>query len=295
MDFNVLIGRKVIHTGIKGLGAGVIVDVDGEYVVVDFDGRIKKLQLEIFARNLDFEDEETRALVANAIKEIKEEKEAKAKADFTKKAATEAAKKIEAEKLAMEEAERLAKEKQESKEKRNRPIHPYIDERRSNGKHAIFLVCQNNNFQVESDNGFIYAPTHVDKGESEVASHEEMDLVKKGDIIFHHFANCIYAISVARADCVLQAPVADHPAAGKIGRYVELSYHILGTPANTSGLKAEKSMYGSMKYGPFTKHGENKQGFYLSELHEQLATIFIDVAIAANPGDMTLVDIKKEI
>ena len=122
-----------------------------------------------------------------------------------------------------------------------------------------------------------------------------MDLVQKGDIIFHHFANHIYAISVARDNCTLQAAVTGHPNAGEVGRYVELSYHILATPADTSSLKAEKATYGSMTYGPFTVHGNNKQGFYLSELHEQLATIFIDAAIAANPSDATLLTLKNNI
>ena len=93
----------------------------------------------------------------------------------------------------------------------------------------------------------------------------------------------------------MQAAVAGHPNAGEVGRYVDLSYHILANPASTRAFKAEKAMYGSMKYAPFTKRGENKQGFYLSELHEQLATIFIDAAIAANPTDITLLTLKNNI
>ena len=292
MDFKVLIGCKVVH---KSLGAGVIVDVNGTYVAIDFNGVIKKFQIETLDQFFRFDEEDTRALIQTAIEEIKAEKAA---AEAARRAAEESAEKArreEAERLAREEAERLEREKRDKKETRNQPIHPYIDERRNSGKHAIFLVCQNNNFQVESVNGFIWAPTHIDKGEGEVASHAEMDLVKKGDIVFHHFANHIYAISVAKDDCTLQAAVAGHPAAGIVGRYVELSYHILDNPASTGAFKAEKAMYGSMKYGPFTKHGDNKQGFYLSELHEQLATIFIDAAIAANPTDATLLTLKKHI
>lgn len=292
MDFKVLIGCKVVH---KSLGAGVIVDVNGTYVAIGFNGAIKKFLIETLDQFFRFDDEDTRALIQTAIEEIKAEKAA---AEAARKAAEEAAEKArreEAERLAREEAERLEHEKRDKKETRNQPIHPYIDERRNSGKHAIFLVCQNNNFQVESANGFIWAPTHIDKGEGEVASHAEMDLVKKGDIIFHHFANHIYAISVAKDDCTLQAAVAGHPNAGEIGRYVDLSYHILANPASTSGFKAEKAAHGSMKYGPFDVNGNNKQGFYLSELHEQLATIFIDAAIAANPSDAILLTLKKHI
>ena len=186
-----------------------------------------------FEKFLKAENPDVQDRIINSINEAKAEAE-------KKRLAEEAAKKAEAERLAAAEEASLAKENGK-KEKRNRPIHPYIDERRSNEKHAIFLVCQNNNFQIESNNGFIWAPTHIDKGESEVASHAEMDLVKTGDIIFHHFANHIYAISVARTDCISKAAVAGHPDAGKIGRYVELSYHILKNPADTSGLKVEKA------------------------------------------------------
>lgn len=292
MDFKVLIGFKVVH---KSRGAGVIVDVNGTYVAIDFNGVIKTFQIETLDQFFRFDDEDTRALIQTAIEEIKAEKAAAKAARMAADEAAEKARREEAERLAREEAERLEREKRDKKETRNQPIHPYIYERRNSGKHAIFLVCQNNNFQVESANGFIWAPTHLDKGEGEVASHAEMDLVKKGDIVFHHFANHIYAVSVAKDDCTLQAAVAGHPAAGIVGRYVELSYHILDNPANTGAFKAEKAMYGSMKYGPFTKHGDNKQGFYLSELHEQLATIFIDAAIAANPTDATLLTLKKHI
>ena len=292
MDFKVLIGRKVVN---KVLGTGFIVGVDNANVAIDFNGTIKNFQLETLDKFFSFEDEGTRELIQDVISEIKA---AKAAAEAAKKAAKEAAEKArqeEADRLAREEAERLEREKRDKKKTRNQPIHPYIEERRSNGKHAIFLVCQNNNFAVESANGFIWAPTHIDKGEREFASHAEMDFVKKGDIIFHHFANHIYAISVAKDDCTLQAAVAGHPNAGEVGRYVDLSYHILDTPEDTSTLKAEKAKYGSMTYGPFEVTGNNKQGFYLSELHEQLATIFIDAAIAANPTDTTLLTIKNNI
>jgi hypothetical protein len=295
MDYSALIGRKVFQGGFKGNGEGTIVFVEGEIISVDFGGVVKKFSMEIFIKSLKFDNDETRELMEQAIDEAKA---AKAAAEAAKKAAEEAAEKArqeEAERLAREEAERLEREKRDKKETRNQPIHPYIDERRNSGKHAIFLVCQNNNFQVESDNGFIWAPTHIDKGEGEVASHAEMDFVQKGDIIFHHFANHIYAISVARDDCTLQAAVAGHPNAGEVGRYVDLSYHILDNPASTSEFKAEKAAHGSMKYGPFDVNGNNKQGFYLSELHEQLATIFIDATIAANPTDTTLLTIKNNI
>ena len=63
----------------------------------------------------------------------------------------------------------------------------------------------------------------------------------------------------------------------------------------TEEFKREKSIYGSIPYGPFTIYGNNKEGFYLSELPDKLAKIFIDAAIAANPDDQTLVTFKNNI
>ena len=262
MNYKVLIGCKCVH---KKFGEGVIINTDGERVTVDFNGVIKLFSLELMDQFFYFDDEETGKLVLEIIKEIKEKKVAM---DAERKAAEKAAERSraeEAERLAREEG-RLKKEKRNKEKTKIQPIHPYIDGRRNNGKHAVFLVCQNNNFHIESKKGFIWAPTHINKGQKEVASHAELEMVKKGDIIFHHFANHIYAIGVAKADCTFRAAGTGHPNAGEVGRYVDLDYHILDNPASTSAFKAEKAMYGSIKYGPFTKRGENKQGFYLSEL-----------------------------
>ncbi len=287
MDIKVLVGRKAIH---KVFGAGEVVEVVRDNIFVVFNDVRKQFPLKSLGEFFRFEDDETRELVQKLTEAAEASKKAAAAA---KKAAEEAARKAEADRKAAEESARMAEAK-EKKDKRNRPIHPYIDERRSNGKHAIFLVCQNNNYQIESENGFIWAPAHR-LGVTDHASHAEMDLVKKGDIIFHHFNNTLHAVSVAQTDCTLQAAAAGHPNAGEVGRYVELSYHILETPTSTRGMKLEKAKYGSMKYGPFDKNGDNKRGFYLSELDDHLATIFIDATIKANPGDPTLLTIKSEI
>lgn len=79
-----------------------------------------------------------------------------------------------------------------------------------------------------------------------------------------------------------------HSRAGVVGRYIKLSYHFLDNPAETSHLKSLKAEHGSMKYGPFDKNGNNKQGFYLSELDNVIADAFIRAAIAANPTDKLL-------
>ena len=118
MDFKVLIGRKVVN---KVLGAGVILGIDNANVAVDFNGTIKKFQLETLDKFFSFEDKGTRELIQGVISEIKA---AKAAAEEAKKAAKEAAEKArqeEAERLAREEAERLEREKRDKKKTRNLP------------------------------------------------------------------------------------------------------------------------------------------------------------------------------
>lgn len=88
MDFKVLIGRKVVH---KSLGAGVIVDVKGVNVAIDFNGVIRNFQIEIMDQFFRFDDEDTRKLIQSAIDEIKAAKAAEEAAKKAEKAAKEAA------------------------------------------------------------------------------------------------------------------------------------------------------------------------------------------------------------
>ena len=274
MDFNYLVGHQIAH---KKWKKGIITNVDNDKLEVDFNGEKKSFTIKTMDQYFSFDNEETEKLVLKAIKEIVD--------------AENAAK--EAERIACEKAEQIAKEKAIKKEKEQ--AHPYVAEKRSKNRPAIFLVCQNSNYEIESTNGFIWAPTHNGKSDSEVASHEELDLVEKGDIIFHHFSNKIYAISIAESDRELKAPPIGHPNAGTVGRYVELRYYILENAADTKCLKNEKATYGSKKYGPFDKNGDNKQGFYLSELHDNIAKLFIEAAIQANPSNEFLLEIKNRI
>lgn len=289
-------GMKVVN--VKG-EIGTIVSV-GDHIVVDFGTRKATFVGDAFIKGfLRFLDEEAQKEVDAEIARLAEEKAKKEErdrvaAEEARKRATELAAKRAAEERAKKaEAEERAKNK--NKGKKSGPIHPHIDERRGAGKHVIFMVCQNDNYDVESRDGYIWAPDHKMRGDTDLASHAEMDMVKAGDIIIHHFGNRIYAISVAKKDCERKAATLGHPNCGEVGRYAELSYHFLSNPADTSVLKAEKIAYGSMKYGPFEKTGKNKEGFYLSELADKLALAFIDAAIAANPSDVALLDFKKEI
>lgn len=294
--FNITVGSKVIS---KAGETGTIVSV-GDYIVVDFGTRTAKWGVEAFVNgSLKFIDEDAQREVDAEIARLDEEKKKRERRRIAAEEARErtAELALAAQRTAEEAAKKTPADeraKNKNKSKKSEP-HPYIAERRNAHKPVIFMVCQNDNYAVESHDGYIWAPDHKTKGETDFASHAEMDQVKAGDIIIHHFGNRIYAISVAKKDCERKAATLGHPNCGIIGRYVELSYHFLDNKADTSGLKTEKVKYGSMKYGPFEKTGKNKEGFYLSELADELASAFVEAAIAANPTDAKLRDFRNKI
>lgn len=293
---DIKVGEKVKTKSGK---VGIIVSV-GKYINVEFGDKTSDFQLDAFEKGyLIYLNEELQKLVNEEIARIEKER---AIEEEKKRIAAEEARKRNAELAAQRAAEEAAKKaaaderaKNRNKGKKSGPIHPYIDARRRAGKPVIFMVCQNANYDVESRDGYIWAPDHKMRGDTDFASHAEMDQVKEGDIIIHHFGNRIYAISIAKKDCERKAATLGHPNYGEVGRYAELSYHFLDNPADTSGLKNEKVTYGSMKYGPFEKTGKNKEGFYLSELADELALAFVEAAITANPSDSGLFDFKKKI
>ena len=288
MELKDKIGQKVrMKTG----AVGTIVGIDS-HIRVDFDGATKEFQLDAFDKGyLVFLDESLQSGVdeANEAARIAAEK-AEAERLERERIGLEERKKRWAEEAAKKAAQKQKRHARMNSGKKSGKPHPYIDARRAAGKKCFFMVCQNQNYGIESDGGYIWAPKqepdHMDH-----ASWAELDLVKEGDIIFHHFDNTIFAVSVAKSDRVFQAPSDGR----REGRLVPLSYHFLSCPASTEPLRMQKASLGQIKYAPFDKNGKNKQGFYLSELPDDLALAFIDVAIAANPGDADLLEYKKEI
>lgn len=167
-----------------------------------------------------------------------------------------------------------------------------IYDRRINNKPAIFMVSQGKNYDVESKDGYIWAP--FDKKRTD-PHHKLLEEVEKGDIIIHHFKKAIYAVSIAKSNCTTGCATPGHDKAGQNGRFVELTYYRLKKKclAGTGKYIKEKKAFGKYKYGPFNKNGEQVEG-YLFVLSKQLATIFIDEAINNNktsldPGVQALV------
>lgn len=96
MDYKNLIGRKVLHKAViasKSFGEGVIDAVEGEKIVVDFNGEKKGFGIDDFCNHFRFIDDETKELIQQAIDEIKDDR---AKVEAARKAAEEAKKAAEA-------------------------------------------------------------------------------------------------------------------------------------------------------------------------------------------------------
>lgn len=297
LDLENILNKQVMN---REGSIGTIVSENGVYLEVQYANRVAKYNKDAFVNKyLSFVDVTLQEQVEVEIENIRDMQE-KIENEKKIKAAEDAQKrKEELEKKKSETAKKKAaadeRAKKRNENKKSAKIHPYIDYRRKEGKPAIFMVCQNNTYDVESNHGYIWAPEHRSKGETDIASHAELDLVKAGDIVIHHFANRIWAVSVAKKDCELKAALPGHPSVGEIGRYVDLSYHFLESPADTTGLKEEKTKYGSQKYGPFEVTGKNKEGFYLSELADEIAKAFINEAIKDNPNDSELLEFKNKI
>lgn len=278
-------GLVVAH---KKLGNVKIVEVNDTYIVCESEGKNKIFKIEQLEQYFDLNKDVLEKIlkISSELKAIIKAEEDKKKAELERKAAEEAKRKAELEKILLD------KSKRERIETEIRENHPSIHVRRKDGKSQIFLVCQNNNFDIESEHDFIWVPMYQNKAN---ASHDIIEYIKIDDIIFHHFENHIHAISIVKSDLKIRKPPIGHVSYGIEGRSVDTVYHVLSTKVDTSKLKRDKASYGSVKYGPFDKRGNNKQGFYLSELNENLASIFIDACIKTNPGDKYLLDIKKLI
>lgn len=276
MDFKVLIGRKVVH---RVFGVGTIIDVDKEYVTVDFNGTIKKFKIETMDQYFYFDDEDTHALIQAAIDEIKA---ATAAAEAAKKAAME------------EELERRRREAEERahaemnahhQHNNNRTGHDEPSFERLNDDRMYFIVFQNNAFDIESSGNYLWAPLSYARW-----NHfwERMTQVRKGDVIFHCRSGEIQAVSVAEGSCYNQiAPSAPEydDYRGRMGRKVDTAYTMVPNTIKISNYRTQimATYPAGSHYAPFDRNGDGNQG-YLFELDNTLANTFLNDIMKKNPG-----------
>jgi hypothetical protein len=131
-----------------------------------------------------------------------------------------------------------------------------------------FIVMQNQTYETESKQGFMWAPKFNNAGRK-VFHWENMNKVKKGDIIFNVRKQHIYAYSIAKGKASDQdIPEELGELWQKEGRIVHLNYIFLENEISTKDLYYEiKDMLPSI-YSPYDKLGGFNQG-YLYELPKE--------------------------
>ena len=150
-------------------------------------------------------------------------------------------------------------------------------------RNRVFWVFQNQTFEDEYRDEFIFAPYH--------GPHhwERLKEVKQGDIIIHSYHAEVVAVSVAKGSAYSWT----RPD-GAYGRRIDCEYHILKSSLNTSARNNEnKRLCAGATYQPFNLNGTGNQG-YLYEMTAKLRDYYIQEIKKYNPYiDSKIPELKK--
>ena len=259
-----LLNLKVRH---KVFGSGIVTDVNGEYLTVQFESKEAKFVYpDAFENFLIAEDDAVQTFILG---EVNLKKQAAAE----ERQAAEAARKAEAERrLAKKQTALLTKNKK-------------INERpkRIEGKRMVFFVFQGNTFNKEYNGGYIWAPVS-DRAGNKPHHWERLLDVRQGDIILHGCDGYIKAISIAKTscfDCSQPAELAVEELWDREGRRVDCDYTGIKNPIKTIEFKDDIIRLCQVKYAPFDKDGNGNMG-YLFDINRELAKIFIKASVKQN-------------
>ena len=270
MDYRALIGSKVTH-GV--FGDGIINDIieinDNVYASVDFNGTIKSFLLESLEQHFSFDDE-TRVVIQKMAEKIL--------ADRAEEAARIA------EEAAVVEIEPAAQRQRQRNHNRVERDERSIE--RTSNDTMYFIVFQGDNFGIESNGNYLWAPLSDTRW---TPFWERMTQLRENDIIFHCCGGEIQAVSVVQGSCYDQiAPSGPgyDVYAGRMGRKVDSVYTMARNTIVMSNYRLQiMATYpaGSHYDPPFDRNGDGRQG-YLFELDKDLAKIFLNDIMNANPG-----------
>ena len=259
-----LLNLKVRH---KVFGSGIVTDVNGEYLTVQFESKEAKFVYpDAFENFLIAEDDAVQTFILG---EVNLKKQAAAE----ERQAAEAPRKAEAERrLAKKQTALLTKNKK-------------INERpkRIEGKRMVFFVFQGNTFNKEYNGGYIWAPVS-DRAGNKPHHWERLLDVRQGDIILHGCDGYIKAISIAKTscfDCSQPAELAVEELWDREGRRVDCDYTGIKNPIKTIEFKDDIIRLCQVKYAPFDKDGNGNMG-YLFDINRELAKIFIKASVKQN-------------
>ena len=260
----------------KMFGKGQVVDFQGRYITVKFSDGIQRkfVYPDSFSSFLVADD----LIIQKAIEKELNEQEAKIAEEI---------KKIEQNRIKEDEVQ---PQFSEDKNKRNsidtqiRNINNKKGEKEEDNKPSIYLVFQGDTFTKECNGGYIWAPV-INAAGNRQHHWERMLYVRKGDIILHGCDGKIAAISIAKGscyDCIQPPELVVENLWDKAGRKVDCNYTVIRNPIATKNYKDKILEYKSSKYYPFNRDGEGNQG-YLYDLNRELAKLFIEETIKANP------------
>ena len=139
-------------------------------------------------------------------------------------------------------------------------------------KSRVFWVFQNQSYDEESYNGYIFAGFH--------GPHhwERLREVKKGYIIIHSYHAEVVAVSVANGSA--------HPWTrydGIYGRRIDCEYHRLRQTISTSARSSKNAtLCAGAMYQPFNSNGKGHIG-YLYDMTSKLRDYYITEIIKYNP------------
>lgn len=270
----------------KTLGVGTVTKFDGTFLTVAFESKISMFQYpSAFAGFIEAADSADQAAI---LKSIEDEKAAA----IAKQQEIEAAKRAEAERIAAETAAKKHSGKTVSAPK------AVSTQVRISGKPMTFYVFQGTTFEQEYQGGYLWAPVSNKTGDTFHHWDRLLD-ARPGDVILHGYNGHIQAVSIVRAacyDCLQPKELQTEDAWDLEGRKLDTDYIMLEHPIKTANYIADIIRLCNTKYSPFNKYGTGNMG-YLYEIHREMAKIFLDAAVSANPylkGNKVIMDLLSE-
>ena len=276
-------GLVVTH---KTLGTGTVTKFDGTYLTVVFESKTSMFQYpSAFTSFIQAADPAEQAAILQAIEDVKA-------AEIAKQKEIEEAKRAELEKAVAEAATKKTASKSGSSP---RAISTQV---RIDGKPMTFYVFQGTTFEQEYQGGYLWAPVTNKAGDTFHHWERLLD-ARPGDIVLHGYNGHVQAVSLVRAacyDCIQPKELQTEDAWDLEGRRLDCDYIMLDAPIKTANYIPDIIRLCNTKYSPFNKYGTGNMG-YLYEIHREMAKIFLDAAVSANPylkANLTIMEFLSE-
>lgn len=261
-----LLNEKVVHSS---FGIGTITEVKGNFITVKFSSRESKfIYPDAFEKFIQAQNNEVQNAILAEISATKKLTEEKKQAELAL---------IESRKQQL-----VATPKAPTTVKHYSTPAPT---KRTSGKPMTFYVFQGSTFDKEYRGGYIWAPITNKAGTRPHHWTRLLD-VREGDIILHGCGGYVQAVSVACGpcyECKQPAELTTENLWDLEGRRVDCDYTYIQRPIKTSTLAKDIIRYCGVKYAPFDRDGNGNMG-YLFEINRDLAKIFINASLKANPN-----------